>query len=143
MTTTSQQLPGTPAPFDVMCVDDNILLIEALERRLELEPGFRGLRRVEDFAHAPALVAQYRPAVVLLDIDLPGGVNALDLLLQMVRDTPDSRVIVFTGYPTGELVARTMAAGAWGFVSKGTSSDRLIDAIHRVVSGDAVIAVEE
>lgn len=143
MTTASEPRSDVPTPFDVVCIDDNVMLIDALERRLALEPGFTGLRRVEDFARAPALVAQYRPAVVLLDIDLPGGVNALELLLEMVRTAPDSRVIVFTGYPTGELVARTMAAGAWGFVSKGTTSARLIDAIHRVVEGEAVIVVED
>jgi two-component system response regulator DesR len=131
------------SPFTVMCIDDNVMLVDALERRLALEPGFNGFYRVESFADAADAVATARPDVVLLDIDLPGGVDAVELLAELVRRTPQSRVIVFTGHPQGELVSRTMALGAWGFVSKGIPSDRLIDAIRRVATGEAVIELED
>ena len=130
-------------PFSVMCIDDNDLLVDALERRLHMEPGFAGLHRVEDLAASVEQARRLKPSVVLLDIDLPGGVDALTLLDDIVRDVPQSRVVVFTGYPSGELVRRTMMNGAWGFVSKGTSADRLIDSIRRVVSGQAVIELED
>jgi DNA-binding NarL/FixJ family response regulator len=78
-----------------------------------------------------------------LDVDLPGGVDAMRILDQIAQKLPDSRVLVFTGYPTGDLVRRAMSRGAWGFVSKGVASDRLIAAIRRVVAGQAVIELEE
>lgn len=131
------------APFSVMCIDDNVLLIEALERRLHIEPGFTGLHRVDDLAASVEAAVRVRPSVVLLDIDLPGGIDALSILDELVRQLPGTRVLVFTGYPSGDLVVRSMARGAWGFVSKGTTSDRLIDAIRRVVGGQAVIELEE
>jgi DNA-binding NarL/FixJ family response regulator len=133
----------TPSPFSVMCIDDNVLLVDALERRLALEPGFGTFHRVESFAAAADAVAAVRPDVVLLDVDLPGGVDAVELLAELVRRTPESRVIVFTGHPQGELVSRTMGMGAWGFVSKGVPSDRLIEAIRHVASGEAVIELED
>jgi DNA-binding NarL/FixJ family response regulator len=126
-----------------MCIDDNVLLIDALERRLNIEPGFTGLHRVEDLAATVDIAARLQPTVVLLDIDLPGGVDALTILDQLVERVPDSRVLVFTGYPSGDLVRRTMARGAWGFVSKGTSAERLIGALKRVVAGQAVIELDE
>ena len=132
-----------PTPFSVMCIDDNVLLIDALERRLNLEPGFTGLHRVEDPADSVAAVRRLKPSVVLLDIDLPGGVDAMSILDQLVAQLPATRVLVFTGYPTGDLVRRSMVHGAWGFVSKGTTSERLIAAIRRVVDGQAVIELEE
>ena len=132
-----------PLPFSVMCIDDNVLLIDALERRLNIEPGFTGLHRVEDLTATVDIAARLQPTVVLLDIDLPGGVDALTILDQLVERVPDSRVLVFTGYPSGDLVRRTMARGAWGFVSKGTSAERLIGALKRVVAGQAVIELDE
>ena len=129
--------------FTVMCIDDNEMLIDALERRLELEPGFAGLYRAEEFADAADRAVIVQPDVVLLDIDLPDGVDALMLLRALVRDTPTSRVIMFTGYPDPEMVTETISLGAWGFVSKGVSADRLIEAIHRVRAGEAVIALDE
>ena len=43
--------PGLDAtPFSVMCIDDNVLLIDALERRFDIEPGFTGFQRADDLA---------------------------------------------------------------------------------------------
>jgi two-component system response regulator NreC len=126
-----------------MCIDDNVLLVDALEGRLNLEPGFTGLHRVEDPTQALAEAMRLHPSVVLLDVDLPGGVDALSLLDELALKVPDSRVLVFTGYPSGDLVMRAMSRGAWGFVSKGTTAGTLIGAIRSVVVGQAVIEIEE
>ena len=130
-------------PFSVMCIDDNVLLVDALERRLNIEPGFTGLYRVENLASAVEEAKRLRPSVILLDVDLPGGIDALSILDSFVERLPESRVLMFTGYPSGDLVRRSMAHGAWGFVSKGTTSATLISAIRRVVAGQAVIELEE
>ncbi|MCC6927622.1 MAG: response regulator transcription factor [Gemmatimonadaceae bacterium] len=129
--------------FSVLCIDDNVLLVDALERRLALEPGFDQLIRVEDLADAVTLVAAHRPAIVLLDVDLPGGIDALVLLERIVALESDSRVVVLTGYPQGALISRYMSRGAWGFISKGVTSDRLIGALHRVRGGEAVIELDD
>ena len=146
--TGSERVDGSVAsmdstPFSVMCIDDNVLLVDALERRLNMEPGFTGLHRVENLSSVADEVERLRPSIILLDVDLPGGLDALSLLDQLVERMPDSRVLVFTGYPSGDLVRRSMARGAWGFVSKGTTSETLISAIRRVVAGQAVIELEE
>lgn len=130
-------------PFSVMCIDDNVMLVDALERRLNLEPGFTGLYRVENLALAVDEAKRLRPSVILLDIDLPGGIDAMSILDSFVERLPESRVLMFTGYPSGDLVRRSMAHGAWGFVSKGTAAETLISAIRRVVAGQAVIELEE
>lgn len=129
--------------FSVMCIDDNELLLDALERRLRLEAGFAEFHRLEDFRHAAAAVEAVQPTIVLLDVDLPGGVDAMDILAEIVARTPASRVIILTAYPGGALLSHAMSAGAWGFISKGVTSDRLIEGIRRVVHGEAVIALED
>ena len=131
------------APFSVMAIDDNVLLIDALERRFNIEPGFTGLHRVDDLATSVETAVRLQPTVVLLDIDLPGGIDSMLVLDQLVERLPGTRVLVFTGYPSGDLVRRTMSRGAWGFVSKGTTAERLIGAVKRVVAGQAVIELEE
>ena len=131
-----------PTPFSVMCIDDNVMLVDALEQRLALEPGFTGLYRVENVATAVEEARRLRPSVILLDIDLPGGIDAMTVLDAFVERLPESRVLMFTGYPSGDLVRRSMARGAWGFVSKGTTAETLISAIRRVVAGQAVIELE-
>jgi DNA-binding NarL/FixJ family response regulator len=126
-----------------MCIDDNLLLIDALESRLNMEPGFIAFYRGDDLATCVDRAAEVRPTVVLLDVDLPGGVDAMTLLDGIVERAPATKVLVFSGFATGDLVRRAMARGAWGFVSKGTSAERLIDAVKRVAEGQAVIELEE
>ncbi len=139
----SVQNSSAAEPFSLMCIDDNRELVDALERRLTLEPSFSGLHRIDGFTDCMAAVLDARPSIVVLDIDLPNGIDALALLECIVEQSPESRVIIFTGHPTGELVAKAMSLGAWGFVSKGTSAPRLIKSILRVVRGEAVIEMHD
>ncbi len=129
-------------PFTVMCIDDNISLIDALESRLALEAGFAGMLRAEPLTEAVAYASKHSPTVVLLDYDLPNGLDALQVLQRIAQEAPASRVILFTGYPNRQLIADSMSLGAWGFVSKGTETDRLISAIHRVRHGEAVVELD-
>ena len=114
-----------------------------LDASASQEPGFQRLIRVENFQDAVLVAERTRPSLVLLDVDLPGGVDAMSMLVSLTQQVPDSPVVLFTGYPSGELLARSMSLGAWGFVSKGVGSDRLIGAIRRVLGGEAVIELEE
>jgi two-component system, NarL family, response regulator FusR len=136
-------LSALPAPYTVLCIDDNVGLVDALERRLSIEPDFGGLYRVDDFDEAVRTAADVRATVVILDVDLPGGVDALALLDGIVAEAPDSRVIMFTGYPTDDIISESLARGAWGFVSKGTSSDTLIQSIRRVIGGESVVELDD
>lgn len=126
----------------MLFVDDNEPLIDALESRLALETGFDGLFRAVPLTDAAHTAARLQPDIVLLDVNLPDGIDVFEVLQTIVLHTPDSRVIMFTGHPTAELVTRTMGLGAWGFVSKGVSAERLITAIHRVRRGEAVIELD-
>lgn len=125
-----------------MCVDDNVDLVDALERRLQLEPDFGEFVRADALGAALDRIRETQPTIVILDIDLPDGIDALELLAGIVRDVEASRVIIFTGHPTGQLIANCMAIGAWGFVSKGTSAERVIRAIRAVVRGEAAIELD-
>ena len=83
-----------------------------------------------------------RPTIILLDVNLPGGVDALSMLSMFVQRVPTAHVIMFTGMPTSDLVTRAMYLGARGFISKGVPADRLMTAIHRIVAGDIVVELD-
>jgi len=134
----------TPSPAQghrvtsVVCIDDNQLVAEALERRLGLERDFswRGwlserddiLKRVTDLA----------PDLVLLDIDLP-GLDAFELVQRLARYAPRSRVVMFSGHLRSDYLELALAAGAWGYISKSSSTHALLEALRRVARGDVVL----
>jgi DNA-binding NarL/FixJ family response regulator len=72
--------------------------------------------------------------LVLLDLALPGidGLTCLNLFRQRYPALP---VVIVSAYDDTHTVNRALKAGAAGFVPKAYSSDRLLDALHRVLDG--------
>lgn len=72
--------------------------------------------------------------VVLLDISMPDR-TGLDVLPEIKREQPDTRVLMVSSHPEDEYGAPSFEAGASGYVAKGKVPEKLVDAIHRVLSG--------
>jgi DNA-binding NarL/FixJ family response regulator len=125
-------------PIRVICVDDNRLMAEAMERRLELEPRLQWAGWVEDASGAAQIIRERRPDIVLLDIDMPGH-DPFELLAELTRTTPDVRVIMFSGHIRTEYINKAVDGGAWGYVSKNESLDEVMAAILRVADGEFIL----
>lgn len=112
----------------LLLVDDNRVMHRILERIL------RG-QSVELIisAHAPdtmRLIAQHRPALVLLDIVMPGlhGTSVVNL----IRSDPEiarTCVLLHSSIPEGELAQRARAYGADGFIAKSRGISHLEQSI--------------
>lgn len=127
----------------VMCVDDNRPVRDALRRMLELS-GHACVAELESADGLGEAFGRSTPDVVLLDIDMPGR-DSLEALAELVRERPEARVVVLSGHVRRDLVERALDAGAWGYVSKTESPERIGEAVARVVSGEIAMGrdVEE
>jgi DNA-binding NarL/FixJ family response regulator len=81
-----------------------------------------------------------RPEVVLMDVRMPNmdGLEATRRLL--AHPANRSRVIVLTTFDLDEYVYAALRAGASGFLLKGDPAPQLVDAVHTVAAGDALLA---
>jgi DNA-binding NarL/FixJ family response regulator len=81
-----------------------------------------------------------RPDVVLMDVRMPemDGLEATRRLL--AHPANQSRVIVLTTFDLDEYVYAALRAGASGFLLKGGPAPQLVDAVHTVAAGDALLA---
>jgi two-component system, NarL family, invasion response regulator UvrY len=72
--------------------------------------------------------------LLLLDLQMPGmsGVNALPTIIESF---PRLRVLVVSGLPEKLYARNLLRAGAHGFLSKGSSAEDFMDAIHTVLRG--------
>jgi two-component system response regulator NreC len=72
--------------------------------------------------------------VIIVDLMMP-GINGLEVARQARRRTPQSRVIILSGYAEEPYVLEALHHGAAGYVLKGVSADELAYAVREVAAG--------
>ncbi|RLC91350.1 MAG: hypothetical protein DRI77_13895 [Chloroflexi bacterium] len=106
----------------VLICDDQVVVREGLRAILSTAPGIQVVGEASDGAEALELVPQTQPAVVLMDLKMPGmnGVQAT----RAIRDQyPDVRVLVLTTYDADEWVFDAIRRGGAGYLLKDTPRD--------------------
>ena len=100
---------------DVLIVDDDRLLRTMLKDALADVPC--NVREADTGDAAIAAIAQKAPAVLLLDLIMPGK-SGLDLLKTFARQGPAMRIVVISSLDAESLVQQALKDGAHGFLSK-------------------------
>jgi DNA-binding NarL/FixJ family response regulator len=77
--------------------------------------------------------------VVLMDIRMP-VLNGLEATRELHLAPDPPRIIILTTFDADEYVVRAVAAGADGFLLKDTPPGQIVDAIRRVVDGEAMLS---
>ena len=130
----------TDSPIRVLIVDDQALARTGLRMVLEVEPDLVVVGEATDGEEAVAMAAALSPDVILMDVRMP-RMDGLEATRRIVRgDEPGPQVLVLTTFDLDEYVYEALLAGASGFVLKDIPPEQLVDAIHVVASGDALLA---
>jgi DNA-binding NarL/FixJ family response regulator len=124
----------------VLIVDDQALVRAGFRMILESEPDVEIVGEASDGAEALEAARELSPDVILMDIRMPNldGLEATRRLLEEPGDVP--RVLMLTTFDLDEYVYEALRAGASGFMLKDTPPEQLVDAIHVVARGDALLS---
>lgn len=114
----------------VIVVDDEAAIREAVQQWLELS-GFT-VRTCASAVEALAVVDRDFPGIVVSDVRMPGsdGLQLLDKLLQIDSDLP---VILVTGHGDVPMAVQALRQGAYDFIEKPFSPERLLDSVRRAL----------
>ena len=123
----------------VVIADDQALVREGFRSILERDPEIAVVGEAGDGRTAVDLVATLAPDVVLMDIRMPvqDGLAATERILGRPRPP---RVVVLTTYDTDDNLHEALRLGASGFLLKDIRADQLVEAVHTVARGDALVA---
>ncbi|HEX8002990.1 MAG TPA: response regulator transcription factor [Mycobacteriales bacterium] len=119
----------------VLVVDDHPLVRDGLTAVLQVEPDMQVSGAVGTGEAALALLERTRPDVVVVDNSLP-GMSGVDLCAALIRRVTNPRVVVLSEAPSASLMRRSVAAGALGFVAKGSATTTLRDAVRHAFRGE-------
>ncbi|HWA00791.1 MAG TPA: sigma-54 dependent transcriptional regulator [Caulobacterales bacterium] len=117
---------------DILIIDDEADIRELVSGILQ-DDGHQ-VRAARDGDEALGAVRQRRPALVVLDIWLQGSrIDGLDLLTMFKEIDPDMPVIVISGHGTIETAVSAIRKGAYDFVEKPFTADRLMLVVQRAL----------
>jgi len=118
----------------VSIVEDNDQLRGTLARVIGRAEGFRCVSQYANAEDALKGLAQVRPEVVLMDINLP-GMNGVECVRRLKQMLPQTQMVMLTVYEDTDNILNALAAGAAGYLLKRTKSAELLEAIREVNRG--------
>lgn len=113
----------------VLVVDDQRSFVESMAVVIDAQPDMDCVAIARTSQDGVDGARRHHPDVVLMDVGLPGA-DGVETTAQIVRELPDTRVVILTGRPDATVLARAAAAGAHAFLLKDSSVDEVLDAIR-------------
>ena len=139
---------GLPRPtpttrsLGISCLvaDDHPAVLDSVSRFLEAS-GIEVVARAERGDDALAAIRAHRPDIALLDVTME-PLNGIEASRRAAKLSPETQVILYTGYRDTSLLEQALDAGARGFVLKEAPLSELIRAMKAVAAGGTFVDAE-
>jgi DNA-binding NarL/FixJ family response regulator len=118
----------------ILCVDDHPIVREGLASIIALQLDMELVGAAESGAEALQLFRAATPDIALVDLRLQ-DMSGHELTRQILSSSPAARIIILTSFEGDADIERALAAGARGYVVKGTPREELLSAIRTVHAG--------
>ena len=125
----------------IALIDDHTLFRSGIKALLSRQNDFEVIGEAADGLSGVKLVAQTRPDIVLLDLDMP-VMNGREALAQILSAHPEQTVVMLTVSEDSDDLTECMRLGARGFLLKNINAEFLLDSIRKAVDGDNVFSPE-
>jgi DNA-binding NarL/FixJ family response regulator len=122
----------------IVIIDDHQLFREGVKRILDFEEDFEVVAEGADGSEALNIVEQYRPDVVIMDINMP-NINGVEATRQLVKTYPNTKVIILSIHDDENYVTHALQTGAMGYLLKEMDADELIEAVKVVAEGGSYL----
>lgn len=130
-------------PVSISIVEDQTVIRNGLMAILSMSPDFQLLECHES---AESLVEWLpktirKPDIIIQDIGLP-GMNGLECLVQIKKDHPFVKVMIFTVFDNDNNVFEALKLGADGYILKKETPEKIMDALRDLQEGGAPMSRE-
>jgi DNA-binding NarL/FixJ family response regulator len=137
--------PEPSAPIRLLLCDDHAVVRAGLRALLASTDGMEVVGEADSGEEALAVAARVRPDVVLMDLQLGGGMDGVTATRRLTADegdpgSPAPRVLVFTMFDTDADITRAIEAGATGYLLKAERPEELFAAIRNAASGRTALS---
>jgi two-component system response regulator NreC len=127
-----------PSKIRIVLADDHAVVRRGLRLLLDGETDFEVVAEAGDIDAARRYTHGHRPAVLVLDLNMPGG-SSLEAIPVIRAQTPETQIVVLTMQDEPEYAREALAGGAIGYVLKEAADAELVEAVRRAAVGDGYL----
>lgn len=131
---------GPATTVSVVLVDDHSVVRAGLRTLLESQRDLRVVGEAGSGEEGLDVVAAAAPDVVMMDLELGGGIDGIEATRRLRARRPAPPVLVFTTYDTDADIVRVLDAGATGYVLKDAQPHEIFDAVRAAAAGRSVLS---
>jgi DNA-binding NarL/FixJ family response regulator len=123
----------------VFIVDDHPLVREWLSNLINQQPGLTVCGEAERAPEAFAAIDASRPEVAIVDISLKDS-SGIELIKNLKLSCPEVAVLVLSMHEESDYAERALRAGARGYVMKRETTQKVIEAVRRILEGKVYVS---
>ncbi len=128
-----------PEPrIQIVLADDHAVVRGGLRMLLDSEPDFDVVAEAGEVESARRHVRGHRPAVLVLDLNMPGG-SSLEAIPALRAESPSTQIVVLTMREEPAFAHHALGAGALGYVLKESADDELVRAVRAAAAGETYL----
>lgn len=122
-------------------MDDHPLMRRGIQQLLSFEDDFDVVAEASNGADAVAKNHEYKPDLVLLDLNMK-GMSGLDTLAALRADGCDAAIVILTVSDSPADIEAIVKAGADGYLLKDTEPDELVELLRSSLQGNKAYSRE-
>ena len=126
------------ATTTIVLADDHTVVRNALRLLLDAESDFEVVAEAGDADTAVRYVRGHKPAVLILDLNMPGRAS-LDAVPDIQEASPSTEIVVLTMQNEPAFARRALQAGVRGYVLKEAADAELVQAVRSAAAGDTYL----
>jgi two-component system response regulator NreC len=123
----------------IVLADDHAGIRSGLRLILDAEDGFEVVAAVGDAESALRGVLSHEPAVLVLDLNMPGELTSLQAIPRVRERSPGTAVVILTMQDDPSFGRHALEAGALGYVLKDSANAELVTAVRRAAEGETYL----
>ncbi len=121
-------------PLRLVIFDDNHDFRESLLHLFRFTPDVEVVGAYADCSNLLSVISSQSPAVILMDIDMP-GINGIEATAMVKTINPDIQVVMLTVSEEEGRIFDALRHGATGYMLKKSGPDELIEGVRLVMNG--------
>jgi len=128
----------TDKKLRIILVDDDAVVRTGYRILLENDPALEVVAELESGEEANQQARELNPDIMVMDLSMP-GMGGLEAIRRIKAKNPEINILVFTMHDNVSFVEHAMDADASGYITKNNAPNGLIQAVHKIASGEKYI----